>query len=679
MNRFIRVFVILLLSSVTGLYAQRTTININKGWNFTSGWEFNNTPSRDGMINIPHTWNLDALSGKADYHRGLGNYLYQLEVDPMWKDSGEVYVRFKGVNQSAEVYVNGRRVGSHQGGYTAFGFMITPYLNFTGRNTLWVRVNNARDLNVMPLTGNFNIYGGIYRDVELIVTPKVHISHTQYATSGVKVTPLVVTKSKATVSISAKFEGSSGNNVDIRYRLKDGSGMVIDTLQKNMKFGIQGELEHQWEAKINSPRLWNGTIDPYQYSVEVEAISDSNGKTHRDIVVEDFGLRYFSVNSDNEFMLNGEVYPIRGVTRVEDVAMLGSAIYSEQHKTDLSLMLEMGVNAIRLAYYPQSREFIEMCDREGIIVWTEIPFVGGGRFRDAGYNSSEEFQLNGQKQLQELIAQNYNSPSLIFLGLFNEIDQRSDDPLGYIKLLNSIVKQELPSLLTVGASNQDGQINFITDLIGFNLTFGWNSAEASDIVPWAEGVRREWPRLKVAVSEYGAGASIYQHEVDPQRPVVDSYWHPEEYQTALHEKYYRSMAGKGYFWGTYINSMFDWGAAHLKCGTRAGISDLGLVTFDRAVKKDAFFFYKANWNKSKPFVYITSRRYTHRKDTLQNIKVFSTADSVTLYVNNSEVSTLGNDGFGTFNFNDCVLKEGVNEIRAEALDCPSDSIEVVIQ
>ncbi len=674
---------ILLIAAVTltttELYGQREVHNINRGWSYSAGWELTERADNREAINIPHTWNLDALAGEADYHRGLGNYLYKLSIDPSWAGKKHVYIRFGGVNQSAEVYVNGHRVGSHKGGYTAFGFDVTSYLNFSGTNTLWVRVSNARNLDIMPLIGGFNMYGGIYRDVEMIVTPNVHISHTDYATNGVKVTPMTVNHNKASVNISTAIEGPSGSYVDLRMKLLDGSGVAIDSMQKSIKIGIKGEIEPHWAVTIQSPRLWNGTIDPHQYRVEVLALSAQSGTATKDSTSQQFGLRYYSVNSDNKFMLNGKEYPVRGVNRVEDIAMLGSAMYDEQHHRDLEIIKEMGANAVRLSYFPQNSYFMELCDRAGILVWSEIPFVGPGKFRDSGYNSSEEFQENGQRQLQELIAQNFNSPSFIFLGLFSEIDQRGDDPLNYIKLLNTIAKDEAPALLTVGASNQDGQINFATDLIGFNQYLGWNSGLASDIAQWAKSVRGEWPRLKVAISEYGAGASIYQHEDNPVKPVVESYWHPEEYQTYLHEQYYRSIAGKGYFWGTFISSMFDWGAAHLRQGGRAGISDLGLVTFDRGTKKDAYYFYKANWNKEDSFVYITSRRHTKRQNNIQNIKVFSPSDSVTLSINGTELETKGNDGFGTFTFNSCTLERGVNTIKAETLDGKVDEVEITIE
>ncbi len=683
MKRAITFLFLVTLLSLTSYAARshREVININKGWSFSYGWQFSHRSELGELVNIPHTWNLDALSGIANYYRGLGNYLRELDIKASWRSGKKVYLRFEGVSQSAEVYVNGRRVGAHQGGYTAFGFDITPYLNFDGVNTLWVRVNNAQNLDLMPLSGNFNIYGGIYRNVELIVTPAVHISHTQYATSGVRVTQKLVSNQKAVVDVVAEIEGMSSSVVNVQFKLKDSAGNSIDSLQRNVKIGISGRVNANWALTIHNPKLWHGTIDPHRYRIEVVTESSSGGRgvaiASRDSVCQYFGLRNIEVSAQNEFLLNGKKYPIRGVTKFQDYALLGSAIYPEEDIRDMELIAEMGVNALRLVHYPHSEHFIELCDKVGIIVWSEIPFIGPGEYRNTGFNNSTLFRDNGILQLQEMLAQQYNNPSVVFIGLFNEIAQRGDDPLQYIRQLNMVAKDESGGRLTVAASNQNGEINFVTDLIGFNQYLGWKEGMPNDIDRWAQSVRGEWPRLKVALSEYGAGASIYQHEIPATRPVVDSYWHPEEWQTAFHEEYLRTIS-KGYFWGTFASSMFDWGAAHLRLGNRPGISDMGLVTFDRASKKDAFYLYKANWNSDESFVHITSKRYVDRAGLSQDIKVISPSDSVTLVVNGKEVATLGNSGVGTFTFTGCKMERGENTIKALSLDGSQDSIMIRI-
>lgn len=683
MKRF-SIIAILIFTLIAPATAGRIVKSINHNWSFTPGWEVKRELTQTPQINIPHTWNLDALSGKANYNRMLGNYLREINIPKEWKETKSIYLRFKGVNHSAEVYINGKRVGNHKGGYTAFGFDITPYLNFDSHNTLWVRVSNAQDLDIMPLIGDFNIYGGIYRDVELIITPKVHISHTDHATSGVQITTTSITPSRANATISVEINGRSGMLAEATLVIKDGSGAVIDSTLRRIKFDIKGSNRVSWGATITNPRLWNGTIDPHLYSLDVvvKSVIDPNAKKPiitTDSITEYFGVRDFEVNEFNEFILNGKPYKLKGVTRHQDVAMLGSAIYGQNHRADIDLITEMGANAVRLTNYPQDPYFIELCDRAGIIVWSEIPFVGPGKYRDTGFNDSDEFKDNGAQQLTEMIAQLYNHPSIMFWGLFNELTQRGVDPSNYVKRLNTLAKNSDSRRLTVAASNQDGELNFITDLIGFNQYLGWSGGGMPrDIKAWSEAVRKDWPRLKVALSEYGAGGSIYQHSDSLVKPVVDSYWHPEQWQTYVHEQYLRVIESNPGFWGTFASSMFDWGSANQTSGDRAGVNDQGLVTFDRATRKDAFYLYKANWNRDDKFVYIASRRFYNRSKPIQTIQIFSACEEVTLTINNVTIGMVKNDGIGSFVFENCELKSGVNIIEALSTEGYYDRIEVML-
>lgn len=667
----------LAIATISSSYSQRIVENINRDWSFNYGWDLVGLREKYDDINLPHTWNQDALSGKKEYYRGSGNYTRQLNIPSNWKGTKKIYLRFGGVGQSAEVYINGKRVGEHKGGYTAFGFDITSYLNYGGANTLWVRASNAQRPDMMPLAGNYNMYGGIYRDVELIVTPKAHISNSNYATNGIRVTTISASESKATLNISAKVEGDVGSTIDLNFIVRDGEGVKIDSLQKSAKIGVDGTALSQIALTINSPRLWNGTKDPHLYSIEVIAKGEQKSKnsaTEYDNIREHFGIRTFEVNSDNEFILNGEKYPIRGVVRYSDLPLYGNATHYDDNLRDIALLKEMGATAVRLPSMAQSQEFIEMCDREGIIVWSDLPFTGPGAYREVGYNSSEEFKENGEEQLKELLHQQYNNPSVIFVGLFDEISQRGDDPLFFIKALNDIVSEEGGGRLSTGASNQDGEINFVTDLIGFNLYLGWSEGDPSDMAGWAKSVRAQWPRLKVALSEYGAGGSIYQHDNAPSRPEVGGKWHPEEWQTKLHYEYLRTIENASPFWGTFACSLADWGAAYSKSGDRAGVSDLGLVTFDRATKKDAFYLYKANWNSDESFVYIASRRDRQRTSPKQDIMVISPSDSVTLVINGIELEKRASEGAHTFIFKECLLNTGTNHIVARNEEGYEDEI-----
>lgn len=657
--RKITLLLVLISFQLTAL-AQREVINLNRSWQYTPGWEVQRGAG-SSEINLPHTWNYDALSGMPNYYRGLGNYVKTIDAPREWKNK-RVYIRFKGANQVTDFYVNGKHVGTHRGGYTAFSWDITPYIRLGERNTFWARVTNALDLDVMPLVGDFNFYGGIYRDVDLVITPSSHISFDNYSTDGIYVNTPMVTEQEADVEIVTVVRGYMIDDVQVRTTIKNAANQVIASEVQKVKIGMSGQREIVESFKITNPHLWNSVEDPYMYRVETILTSDRT-KT-RDSVSQNFGLRYFEVNADNKFLLNGKPFRIQGVGRHQDWAMLGNAIFEENHQRDIELMLEMGVNAVRLTHYPQDPYFIDLCDQAGIIVWSEIPFIGPGGYRDKGFNDSDAFRQNGKMQLLEMIHQLYNHPSIMFWGLFNELVQRGDDPLLYLKELNSLAKEHDPTRLTVGASNQDGDLNFVTDLIGFNQYFGWYGGTPSDLDSWGLTLRKDWSKLKVGLSEYGAGASIYQHSDTLVKPVATSYWHPEQWQTHFHQEYWKIISQKNYFWGTFVWVMFDFGAAHRTEGQRPGINDKGLVTFDRLVPKDAFYFYKANWNTKEPFVYITERRWQERPQAVQQFTVFSNQPYVELFVNGISQGMINNDGQGTFVWKNIQLPLGINKIEA---------------
>lgn len=658
-------------------YSQRLVRNLNRAWEFTPGWEVRAGVSEP--INVPHTWNLDALAALPTYHRGLMNYFRRVDVPREWAGK-RVYLRFKGANQTADVYINSKHIGQHKGGYTAFCFDVTPLVNFGASNSIWVRLTNAQDMDVMPLVGDFNMYGGIYRDVELLVTPAMHISPTDYASSGVYVTPTFVSPEKASLTVRAMINGTSGTTGDVRFFVRDASGAALDSVVSRVKIGASGSETVMAMFNISKPHLWHSTVDPNLYKADVVVYSmDKAKKVDKDSVGVNFGLRTVEIDANNQFLLNGKPFRIQGVTRHEDVALLGNAMYAQDHERDVQIMRDMGVNAVRLTNYPQSDYFLDLCDRAGIMVWSEIPFTGPGLNRDKGYNDSEAFRENGEQQLVEMIRQQYNHPSIIVWGLFNELTQRGDDPLNYLRSLAETAKNEDPYRLTAGASNQDGAINFVTDLVGFNKTDGWIAGLPADIGTWGASVRKDFPKLKVALSDYGAGASIYQHQDSLLKPVAASYWHPEQWQSYLHEQYWRVISTKNYFWGTFVGAMFDFGSASRREGTRAGINDHGLVTFDRTVKKDAYYFYKANWNKDERFVYLASRRFVERSTPVQTFTVYSPCEMVQLIINGEPLAQIASDGQGTFVWRGCKLRRGENLIEARSIDGLTDSYTIEVK
>ena len=671
MKRLLITLLALCTWSLTG--AQRQSILLNRNWSYTPGWERSLTENTT-TVNLPHTWNSDALSGKPDYYRGLGGYLKAIEIPKSWQGR-RLFLRFGGANSVCDLYVNGKHAGQHRGGYTAFAWEITRYVNFGSRNILWVQVNNAPDWNLLPLTGDFNIYGGLYRDVELIMTPSTHIALNEHGSSGLYVTPTRVSDEQADVNVLSCIRGGSGTLAEVSFILRDAQGNILNRQSRRVKLDNNGQSDVGATFSIEQPHLWSPE-SPYLYDMETR-VSSSDGY---DTVRQSFGLRWFEVDDANRFCLNGKPLQIRGVCRVEDWDGIGNALRRQNHQRDIELMKEMGVNAVRCAYFPNDPYFLELCDRNGILVWSEIPLVGAEQYRNTGFNDSEAFMENARTQLREMVHQQYNHPSVVWWGLFDQLMQRGDDPLLLVRELNKIADEEGGHRLTVAASNQDGDLNFVTDLIGFNQFMGWTSGSPEEFAEWTSDLRSGYPDLRSGVSEYGAGGSIYQWADSLARPDYAGPWHPEQWQTWFHETYWSVIAANPSFWGTFVWTMFDYGAAHRTDGARPGIADYGVVTFDRSVRKDAFYFYKANWNRTEPFVHIVDKRHEVRNRPIQTIRVFSNQRDVELFVNGQSQGLHTNDSLGRFVWEKVQLRPGENTIEAvEPMHQTRDRAVIVIR
>ncbi|MDR3339989.1 MAG: glycoside hydrolase family 2 protein [Candidatus Symbiothrix sp.] len=663
--------VLLLLGLLVWPVSAREIISLNRSWRFTSGYETRKNVFAE--VNLPHTWNLDALSGKEDYFRGLANYEKTLAIPEEWKEK-TVYIRFKGVNSLANLFVNGRHVGEHRGGYTAFVFDITPYLTFGKENTLWVRVNNALQLDIMPLLGDFNMYGGIYRDVDLIVTEPEHISLSDYASSGVYLTQKQDGRATA-IDARVLLTGKAGSALSLKIQIRDKQQQIVAEKQTPVVLTGDSRQVVNLSLEIKNPHFWQGTEDPYLYTVETEL---SRNALLIDRVDERLGIRQYTVDPDKGFFLNGKHVQLRGVCRHQDREGFGNALYPIHHKEDMDILVEMGANAIRLSHYPQDKYIYDLCDEYGIVVWSEIPFVGPGGYRDKGFVDQETFKENGRQQLLELIRQNFNHPSVCFWGLFNELKESGDNPVCYIKELKALAKQEDPSRLTVAASNISGELNRVTDMIAWNLYYGWYDGKPSSIAGWADKTHAEFPDTPIGISEYGAGAGIYHQQEELKQPEANSYWHPENWQTYFHEEHWKALDKRSFIWGTFIWNLFDFGAAHRTEGEMKGKNDKGLVTFDRKVRKDAFYFYKANWNTTDPFVYIAERRLTERSKAAQKIKIYANQPEVELFVNGQSLGKRRGD-YGTFIWENVALQPGKNQITARSGKSLEDVINLYVK
>lgn len=660
----IRLIVLLSLFLLTSeSYADRHVVCLNENWSFRFSHQVNKGTAR--RVDLPHTWNAqDALSGKVDYKRGIGNYEKRIFIKPEYQGK-RLFLRFEGVNTVASVFVNRKYAGEHRGGYGAFVIEITDKVDYGKENSVLVRVNNAEQLDIMPLVGDFNMYGGIYRDVNLIVTENVCISPLDYASSGVKLIQDSVSNEYAKVRNVIQL--SNGRNADSKLDLsvvvKEGD-KTVKSFSSSVVVQAGKNITHEIPMEFNKPHLWNGMEDPFMYRVEVSI--KENGKV-LDTVSQNMGLRYYNVDSEKGFFLNGKHLQLKGVCRHQDRAKIGNALRKEHHDEDLAIMLDMGVNAVRLAHYPQDEYFYDLMDRHGLIVWAEIPFVGPGGYEDKGFVDSEMFKENGKQQLIEMIRQHYNHPSICFWGLFNELKEYGDSPIEYIKELNEIAHKEDPTRPTTSASNQGGAINYITDVIAWNRYDGWYGGNPGTLGAWLDDLKKKNPNIKVGISEYGAGASIYHQQEELKQPNPSGWWHPENWQTYYHIENWKIISSRKFVWGSFVWNMFDFGAAHRTEGDRPGINDKGLVTFDRKVRKDAFYFYKANWNKNEPVLHIAGKRCDRRTSKVQAIMAFTNQPEAELFVNGKSYGKVKTDECCIVKWYNVILDKENNDIEVKTV------------
>lgn len=658
-----RVTLILALSviSLTGI-AQRSKVNLNEGWKFRFGYEFDRNAGI--TVQIPHCWNaLDGTRGTYEYHRGIGNYRKTVNIPVEWEGK-RVFIKFEGANSICDFFLNGKYVGEHRGGYTAFVYDLTDLLEYGRENELLARVNNAEQLDVLPLVGDFNIGGGLYRDVYFIITDKACISPEDFASPGVYFAQKNVSEKSADIDLKVMLSNMSGTDreLTVRVSISDGTKSV---LSKDRKVSIAAGTRLTSETipfSISKPHLWNSRQDPFMYDAVVTL--HENGK-EIDRVQQHLGLRYFHFDADKGFFLNGEHLQLRGVCRHQERSDVGNALRPEHHEEDAQLIHEMGANALRGSHYPHATYFYDMLDRYGIVTWAEIPFVGPGGYADTGFVGKENLKENARQQLNELIRQQYNHPGICVWGLFNELKAEGDDPTDFIKELNDLAHGLDPYRPTTAASFQYGvPLNEVTDEIGFNRYDGWYGSTPKTLATFLDDYHAEHPDARLSISEYGAGASIYHQQDTLKQPVAASYWHPENWQTYYHMENWKIINERPFLWGTFIWAMFDFAAANRTEGDRPGINDKGIVTRDRKVCKDAYYFYQANWAE-KPMVHIEGRRNTLRLHPETEVLVFSNTSSVTLSINGKAVGTIEPDQYHICRF-PITLDKGLNKITAVA-------------
>ena len=581
----------------------RHIINLNQQWEFTD---------LDGVksaLDLPHTWNnIDGQDGGNDYRRGTCLYEKQFSKPDFDIEKQRVYLEFHGVNASAKVELNGKTVMTHDGGYSTFRSDITALLE--KENTMKVWVDNGVNDRVYPQKADFTFYGGIYRDVDLLVVNKNHFDLDYFGGNGIQITAKPVEGyKKGEVTIKTFTNCTEAVTVSIR----DAEGREVCS-------GTGLEVH----ATIENVRLWNGLDDPYLYTAVATLASG-------DEVSSRFGVRDFHYHAKTGFYLNGRSYPLRGVSRHQDRKGLGNAISKKEHLEDMDLICEVGANTIRLAHYQHDQYFYDLCDERGMVVWAEIPYIS-------------EHMPNGRantiSQMKELIVQNYNHASIVCWGVSNEITistKDKKDMLDNHRELNDLCHKMDPTrFTTLACYAMCGPFNpvaHITDTVSWNLYLGWYVPGLFLNDLWMDFFHKVYPDRCLGYSEYGCEGMPNLHSSHPHRGD-----HSEEYQAIYHEYMLKCFERHPWMWATHVWNMFDFAADARNQGGEPGMNHKGLITFDRKTKKDSFYLYKAYWSKD-PFVHICSKRYVDRTEDSITVKVYSNQNEVSLFVNGDKIET----------------------------------------
>lgn len=641
----------------------RQVITLSDGWEYrpvsSVGKKAPFTP-----VAIPHTWNVDYIPGTTLYNRETMVYQRPLNITGEMKGK-RLFLYFEGVNSAAHVFMNRRTVGEHLGGYTAFCFEITNQVK-PGENLLEVWVSNAYRTDVLPISGDFNVYGGIHRPCHLIVTEQDCITPSFYASPGVFIHQQSISEEKAEIVVESLLSlKGNGQGLTLKTTVTDAADKQVAVSEVPVTDSVVKQA-----IRIEHPVLWNGKKNPYLYHVAVELYE---GDRLKDKVLQRTGFRYFSVDTDKGFFLNGDYLNLYGFCRHEDVAGKASALEQEDYLLDMELIKETGATAMRLAHYPHAEPMYDLSDENGIILWTEIPMCGPGGQAFTGYVETEGFKNNARQAVKELVYQKFNHPSICFWGIFNEIlvsDGKKfveyDNPIPFTKELNALFKSIDSSRLTALATCVD-QTYYLgcSDLIAWNKYFGWYKDAAPSVSKFFDQAHDTSKGQPVGVSEYGAGASIHHHQWPlVQEDRADSHFHPEEAQAYCHEGNWDAFRKRPFLWAKFIWVFADYQTYMRQEGDTDGFNDKGLLTYDRKTKKDAFFFYKANWNP-EPMVYITSRRFVRRTNPQTDVKVYSNLSEVTLYVNGKKQGTMKPDEMRRIIWKDIKLDKGQNDIRVE--------------
>lgn len=686
---------VLMVSPALADDTPRRTIDLAQGWRFQQG-DLPAEPLAPAFddagwqsISLPHSWNRlgeyrTERSADTNNFQGAGWYRLRFPTPQKLKGNRAI-LQFDGVGAIADVWLNGHYIGQHKGAYSRFRFDVTPFLSAKGGNVLVVKADNSKPkpgsstADVLPIAGDFFLYGGIYRGVSLIVAPSTQIDLLDHAGPGVYASVASVDDQSATIDLVTKLRNEDGKSRDLTVvaSIRDAGGGKVAEVSAPARLAGGDDASVRQSLTVSNPRLWQGRADPYLYKVAVEL--RAGGKVV-DRVEQPLGIRTFHMDSDKGFFLNGKSLPLHGVSRHQDRLGKGSALSDADHVEDMDLIAEVGANTIRFAHYQHAPKWFELADERGMVVWAEVPYVSAASF-DGG-DPSPAIVANARQQLIELIRQNYNHPSVVTWGVGNEIDsysiftRKAVKAKDLLKNLNDLAKQEDPRRLTTFAdcctdSPYGGPIDAeplvgTTDVAGYNRYPGWYGMKPEDMGPALDALHKRFPAMPMSVSEYGAGGALTQHSDNPHGGVINAFGrpHPEEFQSLVHEENWRALKARPYLWAAWVWNMFDFASDFRVEGDAIDLNDKGLVTFDRKTRKDVFYFYKANWS-SDPVVHVNGRRYADRAYPAADIRVYSNAASASLQVDGTD---LGQQPCPDriCSWRNVPLKPGANRITASA-------------
>jgi beta-galactosidase len=640
---------------------ERLSLPLDQGWRFSFG-------AADGaeaaafddhgwaQVSLPHTWNKvgGTKDRVADYNHERGAGWYRLSLTPPADYAGKrLYLQFDAASIVTDVWVNGKKIGNHKGAFGRFRFDVTEALKPGQANLVAVRTDNSSPntansptAEVSPMSGDFFMFGGLYRKVSLIATDPVHIDLLDDGGPGIYARAKTVEADKAVIEVAERLrnDGAQPQAVTVKTAILDAAGQEVATGSESLTLAPGQTATPAPNLSLAKPHLWDGKKDAYLYQVSVTVSSDKGAVL--DEMRQPLGVRSYKIDPDKGFFLNGQHLALHGVSRHQDRPGKGWAISADDQRQDMDIMLDLGINTLRLAHYQHDQTIYDLADRAGLVVWAEIPLVD--RTSPKGMaDTPPAFQANAESQLRELIKQNYNHPAIFVWSIGNEVNLRATQPgegehaKPLLTDLNGLAKQLDPSRLTamadccepgIGMKTQEAEVVAgITDVFGYNRYHGWYYQTAEDLGPALDSYHKLHPATPLAVSEYGAGGALSQHSDNGLDGFVfpKGHFHPEEHQSRLHEIWYRQLKARPYLWATWVWNMFDFTSDIRNEGDLMDTNNKGLVSFDRSIRKDVFYYYQAQWS-DKPVLHLNGRRYVERAYDVNDVEVYSNAASVRL-------------------------------------------------